>query len=390
MGPFMLAGRTTTEELLAYLVAFDTTSRNSNLDLIGFVRDYLAAYGVESVTVPDETGRKASLFATIGPAGVGGVCLSGHSDVVPVDGQPWTTDPFTLTPKDDRVYGRGSCDMKGFLAACLAMVPQMTAAKLSTPLHLLVSYDEEIGCTGVVPAVRKLGVDLPLPRACIVGEPTSMRVVDAHKSGVAYVTTVTGREAHSSMPQLGANAIFAAAELVGELDRYRQELIAAGDPSGRFDPPNTTLQVTVIDGGTAGNIVPRQCAIRWNLRGLPGFDETALLARFERFAETVVLPKLQATAPEASITHDFIYKVPPLAPQTGSEAELLAMRLAGQNRTYTVSYGTEGGHFQAQGVPTVICGPGSIDQAHKPDEYIEIAQLRACERFLKGLIAECS
>lgn len=386
----MLAARTTTEELLAYLVAFDTTSRNSNLALIDFVRDYLAAYGVESVIIPEASGQKASLFATIGPKDVGGVCLSGHSDVVPVDGQPWTTDPFTLTPKDDRVYGRGSCDMKGFIATCLAMVPQMTAAKLATPIHLLVSYDEEIGCTGVVPAVRRLGVDLPLPRACIVGEPTSMRVVDAHKSGIAYMTTVTGREAHSSMPQLGANAIFAAAELIGELDRTRAELIAAGDPSGRFDPPNTTLQVTVIEGGTAGNIVPRHCAIRWNVRGLPGFDEEALLSRFTAFAEGTVLPKLRATAPEASITTDFIYKVPPLAPQTGSDAELLALRLAGQNRTYTVAYGTEGGHFQAQGIPTVICGPGSIDQAHKPDEFIEVSQLRACERFLAGLIAECA
>ncbi|MBS9476731.1 acetylornithine deacetylase [Ancylobacter radicis] len=386
----MLAGRTTTEELLAYLVAFDTTSRNSNLDLIAFVRDYLAAYGVESVTIPSESGEKASLFATIGPKGMGGVCLSGHSDVVPVDGQPWTSDPFTLTPKDDRVYGRGACDMKGFIATCLAMVPQMAAATLATPIHLLVSYDEEIGCTGVVPAVRRLGVDLPLPRACIVGEPTSMRVVDAHKSGIAYMTTVTGREAHSSMPQLGANAIFAAAELIGELDRMRAELIATGDPSGRFDPPNTTLQVTVIEGGTAGNIVPRQCALRWNLRGLPDFDEEALLARFMAFAEGTVLPKLRASAPEAAITTDFIYKVPPLAPQTGSPAELLALRLAGQNRTHTVAYGTEGGHFQAQGIPTVICGPGSIDQAHKPDEFIEVSQLRACERFLTGLIAECA
>ncbi|CAA0113574.1 Acetylornithine deacetylase [Starkeya nomas] len=386
----MLAGRTTTEELLAYLVAFDTTSRNSNLELIAFVRDYLAAFGIESVVVPSEAGDKASLFATIGPSGVGGVCLSGHSDVVPVDGQPWTSDPFTLTPKDDRLYGRGSCDMKGFIAACLAMVPDMAAGRLSTPIHLLVSYDEEVGCTGVVPAVRRLGGDLPLPRACIVGEPTSMRVVDAHKSGIAYVTTVTGREAHSSMPQLGANAIFAAAELVGELDRYRAELVAAGDLSGRFDPPNTTVQVTVIQGGTAGNIVPRDCAIRWNVRGLPGFDEDALLDRFERFGREVVLPKLRETAPEAAITTDFIYKVPPLAPQTGSEAELLALRLAGQNRTYTVAYGTEGGHFQAQGIPTIVCGPGSIDQAHKPDEFIEVAQLRACERFLKGLIAECA
>ncbi|WP_371348749.1 acetylornithine deacetylase [Ancylobacter sp. IITR112] len=386
----MLAVRTTTEELLAYLVAFDTTSRNSNLDLIAFVRDYLAAFGIEGTIIPSEAGDKASLFATIGPSGVGGVCLSGHSDVVPVDGQPWSTDPFTLTPLDDKVYGRGSCDMKGFLACCLAMVPDMVARPLATPIHLLVSYDEEVGCTGVVPAVRRLGVDLPLPRACIVGEPTSMRVVDAHKSGIAYVTTVTGREAHSSMPQLGANAIFAAAELIGELDRARAELVAAGDASSRFDPPSTTVQVTVVGGGTAGNIVPRECHLRWNVRGLPGFDEDALLDRFTRFAESVVLPKLRETAPESSITTDFIYKVPPLSPQPGSPAETLALRLAGQNRTHTVSYGTEGGHFQAQGIPTIICGPGSIDQAHKPDEYIEIAQLRACERFLAGLIAECA
>ncbi|MBS7542320.1 acetylornithine deacetylase [Ancylobacter oerskovii] len=386
----MLAGRTTTEELLAYLVGFDTTSRNSNLRLIGFVRDYLEAFGVASVLVPSEDGEKASLFATIGPQGVGGICLSGHSDVVPVDGQPWTTDPFTLTPQDDRLYGRGSCDMKGFVATCLAKVPDMVAARLSTPIHILISYDEELGCTGVIPAVRKLGVDLPLPRACIVGEPTLMKVVDAHKSGVGYVTTVTGREAHSSMPHLGANAIFAAAELIAELDRLRVELIAAGDASGRFDPPNSTLQVVGIEGGTAGNIVPRRCVVKWNLRGLPDFDEEGLVARFDRFAQEVVLPKLKVEAPEAAIETHFTYRVPPLAPQPGSPAEVLAMRLAGQNATHTVSYGTEGGHFQAQGIPTVVCGPGSIDQAHKPDEFIAVAQLRACERFLDGLIAECA
>ncbi|MDR6954505.1 acetylornithine deacetylase [Ancylobacter sp. 3268] len=386
----MLAGRTTTEELLAYLVGFDTTSRNSNLRLIGFVRDYLEAFGVASVLVPSADGEKASLFATIGPEGVGGVCLSGHSDVVPVDGQPWSTDPFTLTPKDDRLYGRGACDMKGFVAACLAKVPDMVASRLATPIHLLISYDEELGCTGVIPAVRKLGVELPLPRACIVGEPTSMKVVDAHKSGTGYVTTVTGREAHSSMPHLGANAIFASAELIAELDRLRVELIEAGDASGRFDPPNSTLQVVGIEGGTAGNIVPRRCVVKWNLRGLPDFDEESLVAGFERFARQIVLPKLQADAPEAEISTHFTYRVPPLSPQPGSEAERLALRLAGQNATFAVSYGTEGGHFQAQGVPTVICGPGSIDQAHKPDEFIEVAQLRACERFLDGLIAECA
>ncbi len=386
----MQASRTTTEEILAYLVGFDTTSRNSNLALIDFVKTYLAAYGIESTLVPSEDGQKASLFATIGPAGVGGVCLSGHSDVVPVDGQPWTSDPFVLSEADGRLYGRGSCDMKGFIATCLALVPEMVARPLATPIHLLVSYDEEIGCTGVVPAVRRLGIDLPLPRACIVGEPTNMRVVDAHKSGIAYVTTVTGREAHSSMPQLGANAIFAAAELVGELDRARAELIAAGDPSGRFDPPNSTVQVTVIEGGTAGNIVPRSCALRWNVRGLPDFDEEALLSRIETFALDVVLPKLKETAPEAAIETRFIYRVPPLAPQPGSYAETLALRLAGQNGTHTVAYGTEGGHFQAAGIATVVCGPGSIDQAHKPDEFIEVAELRACERFLRGLIEECA
>lgn len=385
----MLEARTSTEEILAHLVAFDTTSRNSNLPLIGFVRDYLEAFGISSTLIPNDEGNKASLFATIGPQDRPGICLSGHSDVVPVDGQPWSTDPFTLTPSGERLYGRGSCDMKGFVATCLARVPDMVAARLATPIHLMISYDEELGCTGVIPAVRKLGVDLPLPRACIVGEPTLMKVVDAHKSGVGYVTTVTGREAHSSMPHLGANAIFASAELIAELDRLRLELIGLGDASGRFDPPNSTLQVVGIEGGTAGNIVPRRCVVKWNLRGLPDFDEEGLVARFARFAQEVVLPTLRADAPEAEIVTRFTYRVPPLSPQPGSEAERLALRLAGQNATHTVSYGTEGGHFQAQGVPTVICGPGSIDQAHKPDEFIDVAQLRACERFLDGLIAEC-
>lgn len=386
----MAGVRYTPEEMLARLVAFDTVSHRSNLPLIEFVRGYLSGHGVDSTLVPNAQGDKANLYAVIGPRERGGIGLSGHTDVVPVEGQDWSSDPFELTRRDGRLYGRGSCDMKGFVATVLALVPEMVAANLVTPVHLLLSYDEEVGCTGVIPMIDELGQRLPKPRLVIVGEPTMMQVVDAHKSIQEFITVVTGFEAHSSMIHLGANAVMAGAEIIGEIARIRDEMIAAGDPTGRFTPPYSTIHVGEMAGGTAINIVPRSCTIHWEMRGLPGTDPTDVLKRIDRFAATQVLPKLRAVSPDTNIETRLGVFVPPLAPQAGSHAETLALRLAQQNETFAVSYGTEAGHFQRAYIPTVICGPGSIEQAHKPDEFIAGEQLAACAAFLRRLIAAAS
>lgn len=376
-------------EILARLVAFDTRSSLSNLDLIDYVAGYIRTHGVEPVLVPNEDGGKASLFATIGPSEESGIALSGHTDVVPADAKDWTSDPFTLTARDGKLFGRGSCDMKGFLAAVLAAVPAFTAEKLAVPIHLVFSYDEEIGCAGVLPTIARMGVDLPKPQLCIVGEPTSMQVVDAHKGIAGFITTVRGKNAHSSLPQLGANAIIAAAELIGELSRIADELRERGDPSGRFDPGWTTLGVGLIQGGQAANIVPRDCRIVWEFRPLPGFSLPETMARLERFAETVVLPKLRVAAPEAAVVFEPRSQVPALHPEPGSVAETLTKKLARTNGTYAVSYGTEAGQFQRAGIPTVVCGPGSIEQAHAPDEFLAESQLAEAGAFMQRLLEHC-
>jgi acetylornithine deacetylase len=371
--------------MIARLVGFDTTSKNSNLELIEFVREYLAGHGVESTLVPSPEGDKASLFATIGPKDTGGVALSGHTDCVPVEGQPWSTDPFVTVEKDGRLYGRGTCDMKGFVAIALAMVPTFLEKPLATPIHLALSYDEETGCTGVRPMIAELGETLPMPRACIVGEPTCMAVVDAHKTITDYITVVTGHEAHSSLIDKGANAILAAGELLCKLARMRDDMIEMGDPSGRFTPPYTTVHTGLISGGTAHNIVPLKCRFEWEVRSLPGFDPDILKQRFQTFAEETVLPKLRAVAPTTNIETSLRVDVQGLAPDPGSLAETLAKRFAGSNQTDTVAYATEGGLFQAHGVPSIICGPGDIAQAHQPDEFIALSEIDACVAFMQRL-----
>ncbi|GBD48825.1 acetylornithine deacetylase [Methylopila sp. Yamaguchi] len=377
-------------EILARLVAFDTVSSKSNLPLIGYVEALLASVGVASVRTPDATGTKAALFATIGPADGSGVLLSGHTDVVPAAGQRWTSDPFTLVERDGRLYGRGACDMKGYLAGVLAAVPRFLAADLATPIHLIFSYDEEVGCIGVEGTIARFGVDLPRPKLCLVGEPTEMTVVDAHKSVYAFDTVVTGRSSHASMPQLGANAVLAAGKLLVELDHMREALAMDGDPSGRFTPAESTITVGLVQGGEASNIVPERCRISWGFRGLPGFDGAGPPARLADFARRHVLPSLRDTAPEADVVTTALVVVPELAPEPGSPAETLAFALAGQNRSFAVSYGTEAGHFQRAGVPTVVCGPGSIAQAHTTDEFLEVSQLVALERFLERLAERCA
>jgi acetylornithine deacetylase len=381
--------RFTPLELLARLVSFDTESSKSNLPLIDFVEDYLKAWGVSAVRVPNAEGDKAALFATIGPRDRGGVVLSGHTDVVPVAGQAWSSDPFTLRLADGRAYARGAVDMKGFCALALALVPDFLAAGLSTPIHILLSYDEETTCLGPLDTIARFGKDLPMPIAVIVGEPTDLEIADAHKSVVTFTTTVHGREAHSAKPALGANAVMAAAELVCELNRIGDDMIARGDPSGRFDPPYTTVQVGTIAGGTARNILPKECRIHWEFRGVPGLDADAIPRRFERFAEEVALKRLNRYVPFGRIETVLEVFVPGLVPEPGSAAERLALHLAGRNSTISVPFATEGGRFQAAGIPTVVCGPGSIDRAHQPDEYITLDELAAGEAFMRRLASEC-
>lgn len=371
-------------ELLARLVAFDTTSHKTNLPLVRFAAEYLSRHGVASSLVPSADGEKASLFATIGPPGVPGAALSGHTDVVPVDGQTWPSDPFTLTKREGRLYGRGTADMKGFLACVLAMVPEFVRRPLKTPVHIVFSYDEETGCLGVRPLLAELGATLPRPRFTIVGEPTLMGVVDAHKGPVRWRADITGRAAHSSMAPLGVNAISYAGRLLAEVARIEQELKKApADP--RFDPPYTTLQVTGVRGGTASNIVPVSCSFEFEVRALPGLDTAALENRLREFARTRLLPEMRTVAPEADIVLTQTNAVPPFAARQGSEAVALALAFAGRNGTHGVSYATEAGLFQDAGAPAVVCGPGSIAQAHTAGEWIAASQLDECMAFLHRL-----
>lgn len=377
-------------EILARLVGFRTISSESNLDLIAFIEDYLAGWGVASVRIPDATGAKAALFATIGPTDRGGVVLSGHTDVVPVEGQAWTSDPFSLTVANGRAYGRGSVDMKGFCALVLAAVPDFLAAGLKTPIHLFFSYDEEVTCLGVVDGIARFGVDLPRPVAVIVGEPTGLEVADAHKGIGMYTTTVHGAQAHSSNPSLGASAVHGAVLLAAELDRLALEYEALGDASGRFDPPFSTIHIGRISGGEARNILAGEAAIQWEVRNLPDLDIETVPARLAAFADAQVLPRFRRTYADYRVETVFEGLVPALGASPDPLARTLAQKLAGRNRTVTVSYGTEAGHFFNAGISTVVCGPGSIDRAHKADEYITLDELAAGEVFLRQLARELS
>lgn len=371
-------------ELLSRLVHFDTTSHRSNLGLVSFVEDYLAQHGVESHLVPNAEATKASLYASIGPSGVPGVALSGHTDVVPVEGQTWSSDPFVLTERDGRLYGRGSADMKGFLACVLAAVPDFVKRKLAVPIHLVFSYDEEVGCLGVRPLIADIRRRSTPPRMVIVGEPTSMSVVDAHKGPVRWHVEVKGRAAHSSMAPLGVNAIGIAGRLLQELARIERELKLA-PRAERFDPPYATLQVTRINGGTATNIVPVYCRFDFDVRALPGVDVGAIDRRIRSFAERECLPEMRRVAPESGIDIRIANQVPPFAAGAKSEAVALALHLAGSNETHAVSYATEAGLFQEAGSAAVVIGPGDIAQAHAADEFIAKDQLDRCMAFLDRL-----
>jgi acetylornithine deacetylase len=376
--------------ILERLIGFDTESSKSNLALVSFVEDYFKVVGVSYVKIPNVSGDKAALLATIGQNCDGGVVLSGHTDVVPVAGQAWTSDPFKLRRENGRLYGRGTCDMKGFDAVCLAMIPEFKTARLTRPIHILLSYDEEITCRGPLDTIAQFGTGLPCPSAVLVGEPTLMQVADAHKGVGAYVTVVRGHEAHSSKPALGASAIEAACGLVTELYRFGAELIAEGDPSGRFDPPASTVHVGMIQGGTARNILAKLCTFQWEFRALPDVAQNLALRHLEEYASRAVVPKLTRYAMHASIETETLVEVPGLKPESGSIAERLALKAARSNCTISVPFASEAGQFQLADLPAVVCGPGSIDQAHQPDEYIEIAQVESCIAFMRRLALELS
>jgi acetylornithine deacetylase len=375
--------------LLAKLVSFDTTSAKTNIPCAEFIRDYLAGHGVEATLLPSDDGIHANLFATIGPPGDGGIAFSGHMDVVPVAGQPWDTDPFVMTERNGLLYGRGTCDMKGYLACVLALVPEMLRRKLNQPLYIVFSYDEEVGCTGVKPMIAEFGKTLPKPGVVLVGEPTLMTVVDAHKGGYRFCTEITGQAAHSSKPQLGASAIFAAADLAMELRRI-EERFKARTFNKRFDPPYSSISIGSIAGGVAHNIIPPACTFNWGIRALPGLDIPALVKEFDDYAQNVVLPPMRAVSEDCAIVTTPTGVLPAFTSGDSSPATSLALRLMEQNETFAVAYGTEASHFQAAGSSSVVCGPGSIDQAHQANEFVAIAELERCLGYLTRVIDTAS
>jgi len=372
--------------ILERLVAFDTTSRLSNLELIAWVETYLDGHGVPHRRVSNLEGTKANLMATIGPEVAGGVVLSGHTDVVPVDGQPWSTDPFTLVERDGRLYGRGTCDMKGFLALALAAVPELVAARPTRPIHLAFSYDEEIGCLGARDLIAEICAVLPRPALVLVGEPTSMDAVNGHKGIATFRVTVSGREAHSSQTQQGVSAIMEAVTLMASLSALAQRLERDADPASPFTPKHATLTIGMVDGGTAGNILARQCNFLFDLRCPPGLDPEAVLAPF--FADAQALDAaLKLRAPEAGVAVERRSSTPALSPEPNGAAEAFARRLAGDNGpARAVAFAAEAGQFQEAGFSTVICGPGSIEQAHQPDEYVDVSQMERGALFMRRLI----
>ena len=372
-------------EMIDRLIGFDTTSSKPNMALIDFVADYLDGLGVKSHRFTNADGSKANLFATLGPEVPGGVVLSGHSDVVPVEGQAWDSDPFKVTERDGALYGRGTCDMKSFIAVALALAPRFLEAPLKKPIQLAISYDEEVGCQGVGSMIEGLESVAPRPRIVLVGEPTMMKVVTAHKGIAAFHTIIEGKEAHSSLPTIGASASFAAARFGTLLAGIAEEKRLAASPDCPFDPPYTTFNLGKLESGTAVNIIPNQASLIWEFRLLPGDDASAILKRIDAAVEQEILPALRATHPGASLITRQIANAPPLRPEENGPAEELARRLTGSNDQVCVSYATEGGMFQDAGYSVVVCGPGSIEQAHKPNEFIALDQVAACEAFLLKL-----
>ncbi|TCS62332.1 acetylornithine deacetylase [Primorskyibacter sedentarius] len=369
------------------LVGFPTVSRDSNLDLVDWVDDYLTGQGITCFRHVNEDGTKAALFAHVGPEVEGGVVLSGHTDVVPVDGQPWTSDPWVVTERDGRLYGRGCTDMKGFDALAIWALVEAHHAGIARPLQIALSYDEEIGCAGAPPLIEAMAAKLPKASAAIIGEPSTMQVVTGHKGGQGFHTHVIGFEVHSSLMHTGVNANMEAAKLITWANDRNAEN-RARTPStigGLFDPPWTTCHVGQITGGTAHNITAKDCWLGMDFRVVPGETLSDWKAAYlGRVAE--VEAEMQAVHPDTRIEVEERFEVPGLQPEENGEAEALVRMLTGDNGTHVVSYGTEAGHFQNAGYSAVICGPGNIAQAHQPDEYITVDQFEAGHDFMRRLL----
>ena len=371
--------------LCARLIGFDTTSRNSNLALIDFAQDVLESLGASCRRTFDAQNKKANLFASFGPGRAGGYVLSGHTDVVPVDGQNWSSDPFVGEVRDGKLYGRGAADMKSFIGVALSLAPDIARADLKRPVHYALSFDEEVGCAGVGHMLADLADAEIVPELAIIGEPTLMRVVGAHKGGTGVATRFIGQEGHSSAPHKGANAVMMAGEFVALLEQTAARLEEDSDPS--FDPPHSTIQANMISGGTAVNVLGRETLVRWECRALPGRNGKDIVAQVCSHAEHALLPKYRARAACARMENEIRSFYPGMKLDLNSPAIALAREITGANDVGAVSYGTEGGLFQQAGIPAVICGPGSIEQAHRADEFVEVSQLEACASFLRKVVA---
>ena len=378
-----------TRAILTRLMAFDTVSSKPNVELMAYVQSLLAETGVRAVLIPDAGGGKANLYATVGPQGMGGVMLSGHTDVVPVDGQDWTKPPFALTEADGRLYGRGAADMKGFVAAAVACVLGATRRPLRVPLHLALSYDEEIGCMGVRSLIDMLEAAPVRPRFCIVGEPTGMQVATGHKGKVALRATCVGREGHSALAPMALNALHLAVDFVAAVRDLQARVAATGLRDGDYDVPYTTLHVGKLNGGVQVNIVPNLAVVDFEIRSLAGEDTEGLITELRVAAEVICAP-WRATFPEAGIRIERLWDYPGLGTPSDAGVVNFVKGLTGANGTTKVAFGTEGGLIAARlGIPTVICGPGSMAQGHKPDEYVSVEQMARCEAMLAALVARC-
>jgi acetylornithine deacetylase len=384
-GPKAGGPRLSTAEMLSRLVSYDTTSRNSNLELIAYIRSYLDAHGVLYRISTDAAGEKANIHAIIGPQEAGGVALSGHVDTVPVDGQAWSADPFTLRRADGKLYARGSADMKGFVSACLAAVPDFAAKKLARPLHLFISYDEEVGCQGAQRLIQDLNASGLKPALCVVGEPSGMQPILAHKGKLNLRVRVRGLPGHSSEPSKGVNAIHAAGQLIAYVAGEARRLASEGPFQDGFDPPHTTIHIGTVQGGTILNIIPERCEFIMEWRNIPGDDPVRHVARMKQFAAQNIEPAMHAVSPMTGFDYEVLSTMPGLSLDPDHPLTAIVKQLTGSNSTGKVSYGTEGGYYQNDGIPTIICGPGHIAQAHQPDEWVAQDQLDACDAFIRRL-----
>ncbi len=385
MTAFANPNRPTTTEMLARLVAFDTTSRNSNLPLIAFVRSYLDGLGVPYRVSTDASGQKANIHAIVGPVGAGGLALSGHVDTVPVEGQAWTADPFALREQNGNLYARGSCDMKGFVASCLAAVPDFQARDLARPLHLFISYDEEVGCGGARRLIQDLSDSGLKPALCLVGEPSGMKPILAHKGKLNLRVKAKGMPGHSSEPAKAVNAIYPIAATIGYVEAEARRFAVEGPFEDGFDPPYTTIHVGTVEGGSILNIVPEYAEFVMEWRPVPSVDPLREMERLQAYVATHIEPAMKAANPACGFSYEIELEMPGMALPADHDLTAVVKQLTGANSAGKVAYGTEGGFYQNAGIPTIICGPGHIAQAHQPDEFVARSQLDECDAFVRRL-----